>query len=230
MVVGIADGTPFERGAEGSRFFATEINELYHKKQYLALAERLETDPKNLPYLFKMSLEEINKRLYHKRMSMSPPQEMCSAFSGILSYEMDLHFAHAGHARAYRVRGGKVSILTQEHVIGEKVSRVPPPDHYNNLYRAFGLRPWIKTDFQSIKVEPNDIYIFATRGFYQHVDERKMVLTMMNLKYNPQKSCEALVEQAQKAGCREEISVACIFYLNYMGLEMNTHEPTKLKY
>ncbi len=230
-LLGIADGLSNKKGGKfASVFVKEEMEELYGAHKYKSFAESIEADIKHLAYIFKMSVEDINKKLYELRHHHVNYKEMGASFTGFLGYEMELYLAHVGHLKAYQIRAGNVKTLTQSHLIGKKVNKIPPPDRYKEVYRYIGLKPWVKVDFQTIKVEANDLYVVCSNGFYNYVDEKAMLRTMMNLEYNPQKSSEALVNLAKQNGATGNISVVCIFYMNYMGLEVNTSDRTRLNY
>ncbi len=236
LVLGVADGMGgYNGGKEASSFITSELERLFRGEgQYKTFAETLETDPRNLPYLYKTAIESINCGLYEKRMKDPERSEMGSTFTGVLGYEMELYLAHVGDSRAYLIRQGKISALTEDHVIGRKIGKVkkiedksPLPKYFNLLYRSMGYKPWVKMDYKILKVEPNDAYFFCTDGLYNYVDEKTIFLTMMNLEYDPQKSTETLVKLAKAKGATDNISAACVLYLNVMGLEMSKDEKTQ---
>ena len=236
LVLGVADGMGgYKGGKEAGLFITSELERLFKDKgEYKKLAETLETEPRNLPYLYKCAIESINKNLYEKRMNESERSEMGSTLTGVLGYEMELYLAHVGDSRAYLIRQGKISALTEDHVIGNKIRKVKKiedptqlPRYFHLLYRSMGYKPWIKIDYKILKVEPNDVYFFCTDGLYNYVDEKTIFLTMMNLEYDPQKSTETLVKLAKAKGSTDNISAACVLYLNVMGLEMTKQEKTQ---
>jgi len=230
-LLGIADGLSNKKGGKfASVFIKEELEEFYSAQKYKGFAESIKAELKHLAYIYKMSIGDINKRLYELRHQHVNYKDMGASFTGFLGYEMELYLAHVGHLKAYQIRGGKVKDLTQPHIIGKKVNKTSPPSCYKELYRYIGFHPWVKIDFQTIKVEANDLYVVCSNGFYNYVDEKSMLNTMMNLEYNPQKSSEALVALAKQNGAAGNISVACVFYMNYMGLEVNSSDRTRLNY
>ena len=237
LVLGVADGMGEAGGGkEASSFITSELERLFKDQgQYKAFAESLETDPKNLPYIYKCAIESINRDLYEKRMKESQSLEMGSTFTGVLGYEMELYLAHVGDSRAYLIRQGKIAALTEDHVIGNKIEKVKKsedksklPKYFHLLYRSMGYKPWLKTDYKILKVEPNDFYFFCTDGLYNYIDEKTIFLTLMNLEYDPKKSTETLVKLAKAKGSKDNISAAAVLYLNVMGLEMSKQEKTQM--
>ena len=236
LVLGVADGMGGDEvGKQASSFITSELERLFKDKgQYKSFAESLETDPKNLPYIYKCAMESINKDLYEKRMKEPQHREMGSTFTGVLGYEMELYLTHVGDSRAYLIRNSKITALTEEHSIGHKIGKIKKyednklPQYFHLLYRSMGYRPWLKMDYKILKVEPNDLYFFCTDGLYNYLDEKTIFLTLMNLDYDPVKSTETLVKLAKAKGSKDNISAACVLYLNVMGLEMSKQEKTQM--
>lgn len=230
IAIGICNGKGEKDGPNiASEFIKTELIKYFKHNEYKQYAESLKIPNTSYAYIFKLIIEELNKKLYHKKESDPEKRKFHASFTGAISKETDLYYAHIGDTRLYQLRGGKVKLLTEDHIIGTKVSKLPPPDYYAELYRAIGLNSYIKIDYNIISVEPNDIYIFCSSGLHKFLDEKNILITMMNLEYNPQKGSEALVKLARQKGSKEDISVACIYYLNYMGLEINKYHATQIK-
>lgn len=233
LLVGIADGMGgHSQESMASSFVASELELLFRRQEYKNFAAALETNEKNLPYIYKMALLDINERL-NKKISETGKKEVSTTFTGALGFEMELYLAHAGDSRAYCIRGGRCSQLTEEHIIINKLSKIKKinpnqtlPKYFYLLYRSLGAQPWLKLDYKVLKVEPNDVYVFCSDGFYNFVDEKAMLHTMMKLEYAPQPCAEALVNLAKEKGSTDNISVACILYLNVMGLEMSNIQST----
>ncbi len=234
MGIGVADGMGSYSGGEiASRFIVSEIEKLFKSGQYISFAQTLETSPRNLPYLFKMAVEDVNDRLYTMRKNDDAHKNMGSTFTGAIGYEMELYLAHVGDSRAYRIREGKITRITEDHTIGTRLQKELPsspasglPSYYHILYRSVGYRPWIKMDFHILKALPNDVYLFCTDGLYNFVDDTTILRTTMRSEQDPSKCTQMLVELAKKQGSKDNISAACLLYVNYMGLEMSKNQAT----
>ena len=85
LVLGVADGMGGDEvGKQASSFITSELERLFKDKgQYKSFAESLETDPKNLPYIYKCAMESINKDLYEKRMKEPQHRESVSTFTSV---------------------------------------------------------------------------------------------------------------------------------------------------
>jgi serine/threonine protein kinase len=71
------------------------------------------------------------------------------------------HIFHVGDTRIYRLRDSALEQLTDDHRLW--VSR-----EKSYLGRALGVNQQIEIDYQTLKVETGDIFLFATDGVYEH--------------------------------------------------------------
>lgn len=77
------------------------------------------------------------------------------------------HILHIGDARIYRLRGGVLEQLTDDH-------RVWVARDKSYLGRALGLAPHLEIDYHTQPVEPGDIFLLATDGVYEHINAQDM--------------------------------------------------------
>jgi serine/threonine protein phosphatase PrpC len=78
------------------------------------------------------------------------------------------HLFHAGDARVYRLREGLLEQLTHDH-------RVHVSSEQSYLSRALGIQSHLDIDYQSLRMEQGDVYLFATDGVYEFLNARLMV-------------------------------------------------------
>jgi serine/threonine protein phosphatase PrpC len=236
MMVGIAKtfGAPTrEEDEAASEYLIAELDKYFRNQEYRNLAARLHASPKNIPFMYKMVLEEINEHLFNEQQKTPQLKNRSTLYTGVLAYEMELYLAHVGNCRVYRVRSGRIRCLTDDHSLGARIRKEKgkdagdiPEEYYSILYRAFGYRPWIKMDFQVIQTLANDYYLFCTDEVYHHVTELEMDKILLQCEYDPEKCSRVLVERAREKGATGALSAAGILYINYMGLEMSKSEAT----
>ncbi|MGY6269487.1 protein kinase domain-containing protein [Achromobacter denitrificans] len=77
------------------------------------------------------------------------------------------HVLHVGDARLYRLRGGAVEQLTEDH-------RVWIARGKSCLSRALGLGPRLEIDYHTQPLEPGDVFLLATDGVHEHVGPQDM--------------------------------------------------------
>jgi serine/threonine protein phosphatase PrpC len=70
--------------------------------------------------------------------------------------------AHVGDSRAYRVRGGTVELLTQDHAVNH-------PDLRHQLLRAVGLDDHVVVDYSQGDLLVGDVFVLLTDGVHGSV-------------------------------------------------------------
>ena len=78
------------------------------------------------------------------------------------------HLFHAGDARIYRLRDGNFEQLTHDH-------RIHVSSEQSYLSRALGIQPHLDIDYQSLRLEQGDVFVFATDGVHEFVSARIMI-------------------------------------------------------
>ena len=78
--------------------------------------------------------------------------------------------AHVGDSRAYRLRGGELSLLTEDHRRN--------PDNSHMLSRAVGVRPDVEVSTLQCACEPGDRFLLCTDGLSNSVPEAEISKSM----------------------------------------------------
>lgn len=112
--------------------------------------------------------------------------------------------AHVGDSRAWLLRGGACTQLTQDHVFDH-------PDQRNRLTRALGLDDAVRIDYEQGELRRGDVFVLTTDGVHgvlsrQHVAAQARAA----LKGGAQAAGEALVREAVDAGTRDDASALVI--------------------
>ena len=75
------------------------------------------------------------------------------------------HIFHVGDSRIYRLRGNALEQLTSDH-------RVWVSQDQSHLSRALGINPQLEIDYQTQPIEKGDVFVLATDGVYEYVDDK----------------------------------------------------------
>jgi serine/threonine protein phosphatase PrpC len=123
--------------------------------------------------------------------------------------------AHIGDSRAYAVYpDGKMEILTRDHSLVkrlEELGQITPEEaaihpQRNVLYRALGQGEPFDPDIITAPVPLKGYLLLCSDGLWGAVSEEEMFKTITSTP-SLQKSCQKLVEAANKAGGPDNISV-----------------------
>ena len=109
--------------------------------------------------------------------------------SSIIFKSTTAHIFHIGDSRIYRLRDKKLELLTKDHRL-----YVSKTESY--LSRAMGIDSQLTIDYDSITIEKNDIFILATDGVYEFVQEKFIIDTLQEHEDNYKKAAKILVDAA----------------------------------
>jgi len=83
-------------------------------------------------------------------------------FSALVIKSTTAHLFHVGDTRIYRLRGGELEQLTNDHRLW-----LSPEKSY--LSRAMGIDSHLELDYRALPVETGDIFLMASDGVYEYV-------------------------------------------------------------
>ncbi|HME71663.1 MAG TPA: PP2C family serine/threonine-protein phosphatase [Myxococcota bacterium] len=120
--------------------------------------------------------------------------------------------AHVGDSRAYRVRGGRIEQITQDHsvvadqlrrgvVTAEEAEGLP----HNELLRAIGASPEIQVDVAQHDVRAGDRFLLCSDGLWNIVSDQEMVETVE--RELPSAAVRLLVARANDRGANDNVTV-----------------------
>jgi type VI secretion system protein ImpM len=111
----------------------------------------------------------------------------------------------AGDSRAYRLRDGKLTQLSRDHVFG---AEFPGAIESYAITRAVGGEATLDLDVVNDRVRPGDRFLLCSDGLTHEIDDDAIRNILAN---NPLEACpRKLVEAALSAGGRDNVSVIVI--------------------
>lgn len=200
--------TTFFEGS-GATVSAFETAHETEKKRFASAAHLEASAVNRLRWSFLEANRQVFERVGEGRGGMAGTT--CTA---ILLLAETMHIAHAGDSRAYLLRGGDLTQLTEDHsVVGEMVRKgilsrrdANKHPHRNIITRAMGLRDTLEVDIQeSVTVARGDRIILCTDGLFSMVDEDE--IAGIASKGTPAKACQKLVKRAKEEGGIDNITV-----------------------
>jgi protein phosphatase len=120
-----------------------------------------------------------------------------------------VYIGHVGDSRAYRLRSGALTQLTTDHTMAAEGMTGPLAAHLN---RAVGILPGVKVDLIIARPLPNDVYLLCSDGLTKMVAEEEIerVLVAASAASDLDRAVSQLVEQANAAGGRDNITVILV--------------------
>ncbi len=134
----------------------------------------------DLPSALRKAVQDANLRVYQKSLQLGV--RMGTTLTGVYMLGAALHIAHVGDSRAYLIRDGKPSLLTNDHTrVGEMVrARVLSPDKARThsqrsvLNRCLGLEMFVQPDIMRIAVRSGDVIILCSDGLWSVVEDHEI--------------------------------------------------------
>ena len=128
---------------------------------------------------------------------------------------------HLGDSRCYRLRGEEIKALTRDHSwIQEQIDaglmtyeQARASKKKNLVTRACGIDPNVVPEVHTHDVLAGDIYVLCSDGLYDMVPDEDIHLTVSSLKSNLPLAAQQLLQQANDAGGRDNITVVLVHVL-----------------
>ncbi len=111
--------------------------------------------------------------------------------------------AHVGDTRAWLLRGGEWSQLTNDHVFDH-------PDMKSRLTRAVGLDDHVRVDYLTGDLQAGDVFVLTTDGVHGALAAKALGVMAAEARGNAQAACQAMVDAALRAGSWDNASALVI--------------------
>ena len=152
-------------------------------------------------------IQEANRRVFQRSNEDAATSGMGTTMTVALVDHTDgtIAFGHVGDSRAYRVRGGELEQLTDDHsLVGELVrsGRLSPEEAESHpqrsvITRALGTEPDVDVDTFTVDAEPGDIYLLCSDGLTDMTSTRD-ILAAVESSNDLDDAAHALVEGGQR--------------------------------
>ena len=161
-------------------------------------------------------IQEANRRVYRRSSEDAATSGMGTTMTVALVDDSDgtIAFGHVGDSRAYRVRGGELEQLTDDHsLVGELVrgGRLSPEEAETHpqrsvITRALGTEPDVDVDTFTVDAEPNDIYLLCSDGLTDMISAHE-ILGLVKAGGDLDDIARGLVNAANVGGGEDNITV-----------------------
>ncbi len=178
-----------------------------------------QTDRRDIRRQMQECVREVNTHVISISREFPENRGMASTLLLCFIKNDKAYFYNIGDSRAYTKRGREVVLLTEDHtyvntllnlgVITEEEAK--HHEQGNLITRAIGAEENTQGDFYQRKLKDGDIIVLCTDGLYNEIKENKFKeLTEENL--SMQQLAEKMVEEANSAGGKDNITVVCLKY------------------
>jgi protein phosphatase len=185
-------------------------------KGELARAGRL--DVKAREALLKEQVLAANNAIMHAAQKRPECEGMGTTVVAALFREGQVSVAHLGDSRLYRLREGKLDVLTRDHsLLQEQLDQgmLTPEEaktssHRNIVTRALGVERDAIAEVGTFDALSGDIYLLCSDGLNDMLEDEEIGLTVRTLGENVKLAADQLVELANENGGRDNVSVILV--------------------
>ena len=151
-------------------------------------------------------LSKINSKLHRMATRLIAPMKCGTTVVALLARGADCEVLWAGDSRAYRLRGGKLDLLTRDHVwkgFGGMLG-----EHSSTITRAVGGEAGLELDTWRGRVRSGDRYMLCSDGISRSLSDEAIqeCLLLPGLKT----AAHALIEEAIAAGSSDNVTAVVI--------------------
>jgi tRNA-specific 2-thiouridylase len=114
-----------------------------------------------------------------------------------------LHIFHVGDGRIYRVTGRALEQLTNDH-------RIVMTSDQSYLARALGVTPHLEIDYRSVPIETGDVFVLATDGVYEHVEDAWIAAAIRDHAHDLDRAAQGIVAEAYERGSPDNLTVQIV--------------------
>jgi PPM family protein phosphatase len=165
----------------------------------------------------KQAVLEANRRIREMAAGDKSLEGMGTTVTALLEDDDVVHLAHVGDSRAYLLRGGELSQLTEDHTLVQelvKQGKLRPEEAKRHpqgsiITRALGADADVQVDTATFKIVPGDRLLLCTDGLTAVVDPATIRNVLLRSR-DPQQASERLVAMANEQGGPDNVTVVVL--------------------
>jgi PPM family protein phosphatase len=220
----VADGMGGHRGGEVASSLALETVQQLFERREGTLADQV---------------AQANRAVYDRSQSDRSVSGMGTTLTAALIDGDTVHLVHVGDSRAYLLRGGELSQLTEDHTLVHRMvmegeitaAEAETHPHRSILTRALGVDESVQVDEGDVRVEGGDRLLLCSDGLTGMVPDDQIQEIMLDAA-DPQEAVDRLVKVANRAGGIDNITAVVVDFAEDGGGSGGTkasaipHQPT----
>ena len=202
------------------------------------ISEHTQDGPSIGPDGLERAVKEANAVIFKQASSDPSLHGMGTTCTLLLVDGSEVHIAHVGDSRAYLLRDGEISQLTEDHtLVGRMVKegRLQPEEAERHpqrsiITRALGVDDQVEVDLLTIPIHEGDKVLLCSDGLTSMIDSAAIQQALTDNE-NPQDAVERLIDLANEAGGEDNITA---LLLSFDGSEggvvahsAESHSPTE---
>jgi serine/threonine protein phosphatase PrpC len=163
-----------------------------------------------------------NRRVFETAQSDARYRGMGTTIVTLVCGPSGAFVGHVGDSRSYRVRDGSIEQVTQDHSLLNdylKVHKLSPEEiehfpHKNVIVRALGMKDRVDVEVQRLAPRAGDIYLLCSDGLSNMLSDESILAAVNAGKRDLEKTCQALIGQANENGGQDNITVILVEFFD----------------
>lgn len=160
------------------------------------------------------AVRAANREVFAAAQANPMHKGMGTTVVGIYAGPNRIGVVHVGDSRIYRLRGGELEQLTDDHSLLNHYIRTRPMSAQqirsfagkNVIVRAVGLRDNVEPDAQTQEYHKDDVYLLCTDGLNDMVDDEQIGEIMLANVGNLAKMTAELIDAALQNGGKDNVT------------------------
>jgi len=177
--------------------------------------------------ILQVQVGQANTAIYQAAQKDPQCAGMGTTLVACLYYDNFLTVGHIGDSRLYRMRNDALEQITRDHsLLQEQIDSglITKEDarssHNKNLVtRALGIDPDVEAEIHSYDVQEGDIFLLCSDGLNDMIEDDEIQMTLIALRSNLDLTAQQLIQAANDAGGRDNVSVMLVKILKDYGVE-----------
>ncbi len=182
------------------------------------LAQAGKLDVRARETLLKEQVLAANNAIMQAAQKRPECEGMGTTVVAALFREGKVSVAHLGDSRLYRLREGKLDLLTRDHsLLQEQLDQgmLTPEEaktshHRNIVTRALGVERDAVAEVGTFDALSGDIFLLCSDGLNDMLEDEEIGLTVQTLESNVKLAADQLVDLANENGGRDNVSVILV--------------------
>ena len=159
-----------------------------------------------------------NRNIFETALDDMRFKGMGTTFVGVLWTEEQAVIAHVGDSRCYRVRGGRIEQLTEDHSLlndYKKIQKMTPEEeeafpHKNIIVRALGMKEAVLVDIRREASKAGDTLVLCSDGLSGEITDEQIADLVNEHSDDLEAGVQALIQLACDHGGKDNVTVVLV--------------------
>ena len=175
------------------------------------------------------AVKEANSEIFERAKQDEGLKGMGTTITALIASESSVKIAHVGDSRAYLLRAGELTRVTEDHtLVGRLVQqgRLTEEDAEHHpqrsyLERALGVEPDVEVDVTVMDIEPGDRIMLCSDGLYSMISAAQIAEVLLS-EDEPEAAASQLCALAVEAGGADNVTTLVI---DFPGQRVKSMKP-----